>query len=88
MYLDTLNPLQATVGYGALGRGGDLGYHGMRVMVGNQPYEHALGTHPPARLAFDVGGRYSTFRCKVAMNDSVPVGQSHADCFVHVDEFL
>lgn len=85
MYLDTLTPLHATVGYGALGRGGDLGYNGLRVTVENRIYEHALGTHPPARLVFDVAGRYSTFRCKVAMNDDVPRGRSYADFFVHVD---
>jgi predicted O-methyltransferase YrrM len=85
MYLDTLTPLHASVGYGALGCGGDLGYEGRHVSVGDRRYDHALGTHPPARLAFDVAGRYRTFRCKVAMNDSVPRGRSHADFYVHID---
>lgn len=85
MYLDTLPPLHASVGYGALGCRGDLGYDGMRVCVGSRAYEHALGTHPPAQLAFDLGRRFATFRCQVAMNDSVPRGKSHADFYVRVD---
>jgi hypothetical protein len=41
MYLDTLDPLHAQVGFGALGRRGDLGYEGKRVIVGRKVYEHA-----------------------------------------------
>jgi len=85
MYLDTIDPLDAHVGFGNLGRLGDLGYNGMRVTVGQRTYDHALGTHPPAHLTYDIGGRYATFRCAVAMNDDVPHGRSHADFFVHAD---
>ena len=85
MYLDTIDPIHARVGFGALGRNGDLGYDGMRVTVGRRAYDHALGTHPPAQLTYDLGGRFATFRCTVALNDSVPHGRSHADFFVHAD---
>jgi predicted O-methyltransferase YrrM len=85
MYLDSMTPLAAEVGYGSLGVGGDLGYEGARVRVGQRTYEHALSTHPPARIAFDLGGSYATFRCDVALNDDVPHGRSHADFFVRAD---
>jgi predicted O-methyltransferase YrrM len=85
MYLDALDPLHAEVGYGSVGRGGDLGYDGMRVTVAQRTYEHALATHPPARLAFDLGGRYASFTCKVALNDDVPRGRSYADFSVRAD---
>lgn len=85
MYLDSLPPLAAQVGYGSLGVRGDLGYENGRVRVGQRAYEHALSTHPPARIAFDLGGRYGSFRCDVALNDDVPRGRSHADFFVRAD---
>lgn len=85
MYLDSLTPLSAEVGYGSLGVGGQLGYEPWRVTVAKRTYAHALSTHPPARLSFDLGGRYATFRCRVALNDDVPRGRSHADFFVRAD---
>ncbi|HEX3527303.1 MAG TPA: NPCBM/NEW2 domain-containing protein [Thermoanaerobaculia bacterium] len=85
MYLDSLTPLTTEVGYGSLGTGGDLGYDGARVTVAQRTYDHALSTHPPARVAFDLGGRFASFRCRVALNDDVPHGRSHADFFVRAD---
>jgi hypothetical protein len=85
MYLDSLTPLAAEVGYGSLGTGGDLGYDGVRVTVARRTYDHALSTHPPARVAFDLGGRFASFRCSVAMNDDVPHGRSYADFFIRAD---
>src|SRR6266849_302904 len=85
MYLDTLPPIFAAVGFGALGVGGSMGYEQMRVSVGRKHYEHALSTHPPARVSFNVGGRFASFCCRVALNDTVPLGRSHADFFVVAD---
>src|SRR5215471_15489432 len=84
-YLDSLSLLQARVGYGDLGLQGSLGYEGKLVVVQGNYYQHALSTHPPARLLFLLDGRFSTFRCQVALNDDVPVGASHADFTVIAD---
>ncbi len=85
MYLDFLFPLEARVGYGVLGTRGSLGYEGQAVVVQCRPYQHALSTHPPARLRFELGGRFARFRCQVALNDDVTPGRSHADFFVLAD---
>jgi predicted O-methyltransferase YrrM len=85
MYLDTIAPLTAQVGYGALGAGGSLGYEGKRVLVQGRAFEHALSTHPPARLRFDLGGRYRDFRCQVALNDDVAGRASEAEFMVSAD---
>jgi predicted O-methyltransferase YrrM len=85
MFLDSLTPVDAQVGYGELGRGGRLGYEGKAVSVGRRGYEHALSTHPPARIVFDLGGRFDWFRARVALNDDVPRGASHADFVVEAD---
>ena len=85
MYLDSLTPLQTQVGYGDLGMHGSLGYEGLPVTVGRQPYQHALSTHPPARLRFHVDRRFASFNCQVALNDDVPAGASHADFAVMAD---
>ena len=85
MFLDSFQPVDVQVGYGALGRGGQLGYEGKTVSVGRRAYAHALSTHPPARLVFDLGGRFERFRAQVALNDDVPRGASHADFTVAAD---
>lgn len=85
MYLDTLVPIKAEVGYGQLGLHGKLGYEGKGVLVRQQRYLHALSAHPPARLIFHLGGRYASFRCQVALNDDVPAGISAATFTVLAD---
>lgn len=85
IYLDTLAPIVATVGYGTVGTGGQLGADTLRVNVRGRTYEHALGTHPAAQLVFDAGGRFTTMRASVAINDDVPLGRSHADFSVLAD---
>ena len=85
MYLDSLTPVQVHVGYGSLGTYGSLGYENKRVTVRRQTFEHALSTHPSARLVYSLGGRYTSFSCHVAINDDVPIGSSHADFRVLAD---
>lgn len=85
MYLDAISLLDFEVGYGALGMNGRLGYEGARVSVQGQSYPHAFSTHPPARLRFHLGGRFSSFNSLVALNDDVPAGRSHADFAVLAD---
>jgi len=35
------------------------------MQVGGERFSHALSTHPPARLVYDLGGAFSRFRCRV-----------------------
>src|SRR4051812_19127193 len=84
-FLDTVTPLQTRVGYGALGTGGRLGYEGKGVTVQGRPVEHALSTHPPARLLYPLGGSATRFACRVALNDDVARSGSHADFAVVAD---
>lgn len=85
IYLDSLPLINTQVGYGELGRHGDLGYEGGQVSVGGRHYAHSLSTHPPARLRFQLDGNFGAFRCQVALNDDVPSGRSHGHFFVHAD---
>jgi hypothetical protein len=85
IYLDTLPLLHASVGYGQLGMGGSLGYEGQEVMVRSQRYSHALSAHAPARLRFQLDGRFHSFRCQVAPNDDVSASVSQADFLVLAD---
>jgi predicted O-methyltransferase YrrM len=85
LHLDALPPASATVGYGELGTGGSLGYEGKTVTVQRTTYSHALSTHPPARVRWELDGEWKTFRCQVALNGDVPTGRSHADFQVYAD---
>jgi hypothetical protein len=87
-YLDVLPLEGATVGYGSLGLHGRLGYEDKLVAFGGKSFEHALSSHAPARLAFRLGGRYSRFRSRVALNDDVPAGASEASFSVFADNRL
>jgi len=84
-FLDALPIREAAVGHGALGLHGELGYEGRRAVAGGRPWSHALGAHPPSRLAFAVDGRYGRLRCSVAIHDDVPAGRTHADFLVYGD---
>lgn len=84
-HLDQLTPLQSRVGWGRLGTRGDLGYEGKRVFVGGVQHEHAISSHPPARILYYLGGSATTFTCQVALNDDVPRGSSYADFAVIAD---
>jgi NPCBM/NEW2 domain len=85
MFLDSLSPVAAQVGYGNLGLHGDLGYEGKSVAVGGKRYAHALSTHPPARLILKLPANFSGLRCEVAINDDVDGGRSHANFFIRAD---
>ena len=84
-YLDALEPVYTRVGYGSLGTGGALGYEGRAVSVDGSRFDHALSTHPPARLVYDLGGAFRRFHCRVALSDEVPDGCSYADFSVRAD---
>ena len=85
MYLDKIPLLDKQVGFGDLGMNGSLGYEDQAVVVRHQHYAHAFGTHPPARVRFQLDRRFAGFSCQVALNDDVPAGRSHADFAVVAD---
>src|ERR1700752_163868 len=85
MYLDSLTPDESQVEYGELGTHGSLGYENQRVAAQGKQYDRALSTHPPARLRFELDGRFGSLKCSVAINDDVGPGRSHAHFFVHAD---
>jgi hypothetical protein len=84
-YLDALPLRETAVGFGSVGLRGSLGYEQKLVGVGGRRFEHSVSAHPPARLVFELGGRYSRFRSEVALNDDVPARASHADFAVFAD---
>src|SRR5208337_4051118 len=85
MHLDALPLINARVGYGRLGLHGDMGYEGKTVSVRREPCPHAVSAHPPACVQFALGGQFRGFRSRVAINDDVPAGRSHADFTVLAD---
>jgi len=87
-YLDALPFEAASVGYGSLGLHGSLGYEDKLVAFGGESFEHALSSHAPARLTFPLGGRYSRFCSRVALNDDVPPNATHASFSVFADDRL
>ena len=84
-YLDSLAPAACSVGYGSLGTHGRLGYEGKMVSAGGRAWAHALSTHPPARVRWELDGGWASFRCSVALNGDVPAGRSYADFEVFAD---
>jgi hypothetical protein len=83
--LDGLDPIYAEIGYGELGRHGQLGYEDARVVVAGKAYASALSTHPPARLRFAVPVGCARLRCQVALNDDVADRGSYATFRVVAD---
>ncbi|HLK88358.1 MAG TPA: CmcI family methyltransferase [Polyangia bacterium] len=85
MDLTQLSPLEAHVGYGRLGLGGELGYEGARVHVGGRAHARAISAHAPSRLRFALGARFAALHCRVAINDDVPAGGAAATFSVVAD---
>ena len=85
MHLTSLSPASVEVGWGSLGINGQLGYEGKSVAVRGTSYQYSLSSHPPARLVFKPARPYAAFRARVALNDDVPAGRSHADFFVYAN---
>lgn len=85
MRLDSMTPVRARVGYGAVGVFGSLGYEGKNVSVRGCSFDNAISAHPPARLTYHLRGRYEKFSALVALNDDVPSGATSADFSVWAD---
>ena len=88
VYLDDLEPVSSRIGFGDLGRHGSLGYQDRQdgvVLVSGERFDHALSTHPPARVLFPLRASFDRFLARVALTDDVPAGVSHADFTVLAD---
>ena len=85
MYLDDVPDLECEVGYGKLGRRGDLGYEGKAVVVRGERFAHALSAHAPSRLKARLDRRFKAFATEVALTDDVPADASWADFLCRVD---
>jgi predicted O-methyltransferase YrrM len=85
VYLDSLPRLDARVGYGQLGTNGALGYENKPVSVRGRRFQRSLSTHAPARLIYQLDGRFAHFQCEVAINDDVRPCGSSADFTVRAD---
>jgi hypothetical protein len=85
IFLDSLKPTSHSVGYGTLGMAGSLGYENKMVSVQGRRCSHAFSAHPPAKICFQLDGRFYSFRCNVGLNDDVPIGRSYADFTVLAD---
>ena len=60
VYLDTLEPVSVTQGYGTLQRNQSVWEKPMT--IGGERYFRGLGTHSPARIVYDLGGKYKRFQ--------------------------
>ena len=85
MYLDELPNLQQEVGYGELGLRGALGYEDGRLACVATSTDHAISAHAPSCVIVRLDGRFTLFRCSVAIGDEVGARQSYADFTVLAD---
>jgi S1-C subfamily serine protease len=82
VYLCNLRETQSSVGFGVLGKNGDLGYapHSgdRRIVVRGVSAEKGLSMHATSRAfsfaRYQLDGRYTTFHAVAAANDSVREG--------------
>lgn len=84
-WLDEDEPKLQQIGYGKLGRHGDLGYESRQVEINGEPFVHSLSAHAPSRLVYEIEGPMSHFCCWVAINDVVSPNFSEADFHVMGD---
>jgi DNA-directed RNA polymerase subunit RPC12/RpoP len=75
-YLCDMPESDVRVGYGVLGKRGELGYgHGEKVTINGKDSPHALSMHAaksPVHVIYMLDRAYKTFRASVAMNDTTP----------------
>lgn len=61
VYLDTLEPVTAEQGWGALQRNRSVWEK--PIMVGGRRFLRGIGTHARSRIVYDLGGVYRRFQC-------------------------
>src|SRR5262249_26097096 len=82
VYLDDLQETDSKVGFGALGKHGDAGYHNHRTALQGKSYSHALSMVPPgfgaSQVTYDVQGKYRAFRGIAALIDNAQATHSRS----------
>lgn len=84
-WLDDVPPVEAQIAYGTLGTHGALEYEGGAVRVMGRAYEHALSTHGPARVVYELDGMTRGLHAAAAINDDVIGHAPHAHFLVRAD---
>ena len=84
MYLDLLPFEVESIGHGAVGLNGHLGYSNFRTCIMGRHYEHAVSAHGPSTLIFKLDGKFESFRTQVGLND-LPSSHASADFFIYAD---
>ncbi len=69
MYLENLTPIETFITHGDLGVKGSMGYE-IIPSVNGQNYNHIISTHASSIVKYDLNGKYSSFHCYIALNDS------------------
>lgn len=85
LYLDDLPLLHQKVGFGGLGRHGSLGYENQQVVINDRRIRHALSTHPPASLTYQLNEQYQRLETFVGFNDDVAWEITSADFNIYAD---
>jgi hypothetical protein len=72
-FLSDLEPKNGRVGFGSIGRDGNLGFEGRCVTIDGRRHFHSLGLHPPGRgkafVDFRIDAKWHTLSTSVAIND-------------------
>ena len=63
IFLDALEPVSCTQGWGKLQRNQSVWEKPMT--IGSRHFRRGLGTHADSRIVYDIGGRYRRFQCLV-----------------------
>jgi len=85
VYLDALLPAASQVGFGTLGKYGQLGYEGGRTVVCGRDVLHGLSAHAPSRLRYELAGKYSEFRTTVGVADDAVRFRTRCTFIVRID---
>jgi hypothetical protein len=68
VFLDVLEPVSATQGWGTLQRNRSVTQRPLS--IGGKRYLRGLGTHSPARIAYNLDGKYRRFQAWVGADDA------------------
>jgi hypothetical protein len=68
VYLDALEPVSATQGWGTLRK--NMSVWEKPLTIGGKPFRRGLGTHAPSRIVYALDGKYRRFRAWVGADSA------------------
>ena len=80
LWLSTLEPASATVGYATLQR--DKSIDGGTLTLSGSQYDHGFGTHANSDIAFDLHQRFGQFTALVGVDDDAGKGRGSVEFIV------